>query len=59
MKFIEDCPVCGTKLVRKEGEAQHYCQNDIGELWSLLNLMMPTLFKSKETFEEWFDFSKD
>lgn len=29
-KYIEDCPECGTKLIRKEGEALHYCPNDIG-----------------------------
>ncbi|HLP53945.1 MAG TPA: NAD-dependent DNA ligase LigA [Fluviicola sp.] len=26
--FIEDCPECNTALVRREGEAQHYCPND-------------------------------
>lgn len=26
-------------------------QNDIGELWSLLNFLMPTLFESKDDFE--------
>ncbi len=25
--FIENCPECEAKLVRKEGEAQHYCPN--------------------------------
>jgi len=25
--FIKNCPECGTELVRKEGEAQHYCLN--------------------------------
>jgi DNA ligase (NAD+) len=25
--FIEECPECSTPLVRKEGEAQHYCPN--------------------------------
>ena len=25
--FIDKCPECGTELVRKEGEAQHYCPN--------------------------------
>ena len=25
--YIENCPECGTKLIRKEGEAQHYCPN--------------------------------
>lgn len=26
-KFIENCPVCGAKLVRNEGMAAHYCPN--------------------------------
>ncbi|MGM0934762.1 MAG: NAD-dependent DNA ligase LigA [Bacteroidota bacterium] len=26
-KYAENCPECGTKLIRKEGEAQHYCPN--------------------------------
>src|SRR5690606_31656786 len=25
--YIENCPECGTTLVRKPGEAQHYCPN--------------------------------
>lgn len=25
--YIENCPECGTELVRKPGEAQHYCPN--------------------------------
>ncbi len=28
--YISDCPECHTTLVRKEGEAQHYCPNDSG-----------------------------
>lgn len=28
--FIEACPECQTKLVRREGEAQHYCPNESG-----------------------------
>ncbi|QGY46837.1 NAD-dependent DNA ligase LigA [Maribellus comscasis] len=28
--FIESCPECGTKLVRNEGEAAHYCLNEVG-----------------------------
>jgi len=28
VKFITTCPVCGTPLVRAEGEAAHYCPND-------------------------------
>jgi DNA ligase (NAD+) len=26
--FIEQCPECNTHLIRREGEAQHYCPND-------------------------------
>ena len=28
VEYITHCPECNTKLVRKEGEAQHYCLND-------------------------------
>ena len=28
--FIGDCPECHTRLERKEGEAHHYCPNEIG-----------------------------
>ena len=28
--FIENCPECETPLVRKDGEAQHYCPNEDG-----------------------------
>ncbi len=30
IKFITKCPVCGTELVREEGEAAHYCPNEDG-----------------------------
>ena len=30
LAFIERCPVCGSRLVRYEGEAAHYCPNDTG-----------------------------
>ena len=30
VKFIENCPECGTRLIRQEGEAQHYCPNEKG-----------------------------
>ena len=33
-------------------------QNDVGELWSLLNMLMPAMFTSKDEFKEWFDFSR-
>lgn len=29
-EYITECPECGTELIRKEGEAQHFCPNDIG-----------------------------
>jgi DNA ligase (NAD+) len=29
-RYIEKCPECDTPLVRKEGEAQHYCPNTDG-----------------------------
>lgn len=28
--FIKNCPECGTALVRKDGEAAHYCPNEGG-----------------------------
>lgn len=30
VKYIDKCPECGTPLVRKEGEANHYCPNELG-----------------------------
>lgn len=30
VQFIHQCPECGTVLVRKEGEAIHYCPNETG-----------------------------
>lgn len=30
ISFIKNCPVCGTPLVRYEGEAAHYCTNESG-----------------------------
>lgn len=28
IEYIHNCPECGTELIRKEGEAVHYCPND-------------------------------
>ena len=28
IKYLETCPECGSNLIRKEGEAVHYCPND-------------------------------
>jgi len=30
-------------------------QNNIHELWSLLNFLLPDIFGSAEDFDEWFD----
>ncbi len=27
-EFIQNCPDCGTELIREEGEANHYCPNE-------------------------------
>jgi SNF2 family DNA or RNA helicase len=32
-------------------------QNNVQELWSLLNFLLPDLFKSKNDFKDWFDIS--
>ncbi len=29
-QYIQHCPECETELIRKEGEAQHFCPNDTG-----------------------------
>jgi DNA ligase (NAD+) len=30
IRFINQCPACQTELVRREGEAQHFCPNEKG-----------------------------
>lgn len=30
VEYIENCPECGTKLIKIEGEAKHYCPNETG-----------------------------
>ena len=32
-------------------------QNNLSELWSMLNFLMPDIFTSMSRFESWFDFS--
>ncbi len=32
-------------------------QNNLKELWSLLNFLLPTIFKDWQSFDSWFDFS--
>ncbi|KAJ3368223.1 hypothetical protein HDU91_000764 [Kappamyces sp. JEL0680] len=34
-------------------------QNNLSELWSLLNFLMPQIFNDLEAFEEWFEFEND
>lgn len=33
-------------------------QNNLHELWALLNFLLPDVFSSSEDFDEWFNFSK-
>ncbi len=30
IEYITNCPECGTPLVREEGEAKHFCPNELG-----------------------------
>ena len=30
-------------------------QNNLGELWAMLNFVLPSIFKSAKTFDEWFN----
>lgn len=30
LDFIKNCPECGTPLIKNEGEAAHYCPNELG-----------------------------
>ena len=43
------------------GDAQYNAgtplQNNLSELWSLLNFLLPDIFRDLESFESWFDFS--
>ena len=34
-------------------------QNNLHELWSLLNFIMPDIFDSSEVFDEWFTTSNE
>ena len=34
-------------------------QNNLHELWSLLNFLLPEIFSSSDDFEEWFDLGKN
>ncbi len=30
VEYVTECPICKTKLIRNEGEAAHYCPNELG-----------------------------
>jgi DNA ligase (NAD+) len=30
LKYLSACPECNTPLIRRDGEAQHYCPNEVG-----------------------------
>ncbi|PCJ85734.1 MAG: DNA ligase (NAD(+)) LigA [Flavobacteriales bacterium] len=30
ISYVKECPECDTELIRKEGEANHYCPNEVG-----------------------------
>lgn len=30
VEYISQCPACGTELIRRQGEAQHFCPNETG-----------------------------
>lgn len=34
---------------------QFFLQNKLPELWALLNFLLPSIFKSCSTFEQWFN----
>ena len=38
-KMIEKCPVCGSQLVRKDGEASHFCLNEKCDGRKLANII--------------------
>ncbi len=61
--FITHCPECGTALVRKEGEANHYCPNTLGCKPQILGRMEHYIHRKAmnidslgpETLEQLFD----
>jgi hypothetical protein len=44
-------------ILSSDHSDQHlvFAQNDLRELWALLNFIMPDVFDSSETFDEWFN----
>ena len=51
----------GTPLQVRERERERnsmltfFCQNNLPELWALLNFLLPTIFQSCNNFEQWFN----
>jgi DNA ligase (NAD+) len=63
IQFIQNCPECSSELVRKEGEAQHFCPNEngckpqiIGKIQHFIGRkMMDIDGLGNETVEQFFD----
>ena len=59
---LKNCESVTIKLSRKLKSARRLLltgtplQNDITELWSLLNFMMPDIFNDRNEFDSWFNF---
>ena len=49
--------VQGLQLSGRATRAGTPLQNNLSELWSLLNFLLPDVFNSLANFESWFDFS--
>lgn len=52
--------LCYTSVVSVcvcDNDSGIYLQNNLHELWSLLNFLLPEIFSSSETFDEWFQIS--
>lgn len=47
-------PGRGFKIKRRLALTGTPLQNDLQEVWALLNFLMPTIFNSSETFEQWY-----
>ncbi len=54
-----ECPdgPADPRLTRGQRAAGTPLQNNLSELWSLLNFLLPDVFNSLANFESWFDFS--
>ena len=50
-------PCRAMQLSGRAARAGTPLQNNLSELWSLLNFLLPDVFNSLANFESWFDFS--